>query len=55
MYNINELINLTLNSIEYEGLKTTDVLMWLLDMGTTFETADEVVSAVNFEITLGVQ
>lgn len=53
MYNTNELINLALNMVEFEGLKISNLLMWLLDMGATIDLADSVISEVKFE--LGVQ
>tara|TARA_B110000093_G_C12969445_1_gene411486 strand:- start:472 stop:633 length:162 start_codon:yes stop_codon:yes gene_type:complete len=53
MYNIDEMINLALNMVEFEGLKVRDLLMWLLDMGANIDMADSVVSEVKFE--LGVQ
>lgn len=53
MYNTNELINLALNMVEFEGLQIKNLLMWLLDMGANIDLADSVISAVKFE--LGVQ
>lgn len=53
MYNTDELINLALNMVEFEGLRIRDLLMYLLDMGATLDTADSVISEVKFE--LGVQ
>tara|TARA_R110002074_G_scaffold128069_3_gene268253 strand:+ start:335 stop:553 length:219 start_codon:yes stop_codon:yes gene_type:complete len=53
MYNIDEMINLALNMVEFEGLKVRDLLMWLLDMGANIDMADSVVAEVKFE--LGVQ
>ena len=53
MYNTNELINLALNMVEFEGLQIKNLLMWLLDMGANIDLADSVISEVKFE--LGVQ
>ena len=53
MYNTNEMINLALNMVEFEGLKVRDLLMWLLDMGADLDMADSVMHEVKFE--LGVQ
>tara|TARA_B100000767_G_C19268428_1_gene330281 strand:- start:15 stop:293 length:279 start_codon:yes stop_codon:yes gene_type:complete len=53
MYNTNEMINLALNMVEFEGLKVRDLLLWLLDMGADLDMADSVIHEVKFE--LGVQ
>ena len=50
MYNNNEMINLALNMVEFEGLKVRDLLMWLLDMGADLDTADSVIHDVKFEL-----
>lgn len=52
MYNFNDLINLAMNSMEFEGLKHEGLLMFLLDMGINIGTADDVISAIDYELAL---
>ena len=53
MNNLDDMINLAGNMIEFEGLQVNNLLMWLLDMGASLDMADTVVAEVKFE--LGVQ
>ena len=52
MYNFNELCNLVTNSMDYEGLKLDGILSFLLEMGVGVELADDVISAINYELLL---
>ena len=52
MYNFNELCNLVTNSMDYEGLKFDGILLFLLEMGVGVELADDVFSAINYELLL---
>ena len=52
MYNFNELCNLVTNSMDYEGLKFDGILSFLLEMGVGVELADDVISAINYELLL---
>ena len=49
MNTFNDLINLALNTMEFEGLKHSGLLMFLLDMGASMDMADDVISQINYE------
>lgn len=52
MYNFNELLNLALNSMEFEGLKYDSLLMFFLDLGVTISVADELINEIDVELAL---
>lgn len=52
MYNFNELINLALNSMEYEGLRFEGLYNFFTDMGVTENLTDRLINTIEDEIRL---
>lgn len=52
MYNFNELINLALNSMEYEGLPMDSLYTFFTEMGVSDNVADRLIITIEDEIRL---
>jgi len=52
MFNFNDLINLALNSMEYEGLSFDGLFQFFTSMGVSENMADDLINTINEELHL---